>query len=696
MEKDSIKFIVDVAPIARLPLSRQQFFSYLSDNDLPAGSLVSIPLFNREIQGVVLDSRPDTERDNGYKLKNVSAVLEENFLTKGQLMLAQQLSSHYLTSLGVVLKHFLPKRVTARSTTQHTIYKIQKEAKITLTQEQINTVNTISETKKLMPKKLNAYLLHGPASSGKTEVYIHSILKLKEKNPDKQFLILLPELTLTPQALERYGAYFDKKEIALLHSKLGKGEFYQTWKRIATGEAKIIIATRIGIFAPFQDLGAIFVDEEQDMSFKQWDMNPRYDARQGGEFLAENFNAPIVFGSATPRIESYYKTTTGEYTLLKLPTLPESIMGRAKTTPDIEVVDMRKETWTDFAGKKTPNHSLLSMRLQAEISYALSQKLQTILFVNHQGMSTFSVCSNCKAVLKCPKCERALIYNESGGYNCLHCNFKESIVPSCKACGSLTFQNIGIGTQLVEKEVKKLFGSARISRLDSTSAKKPGALNEIFENFAQGNIDVLIGTQMITKGWDNPRVELVAIIDSDSLFTNPDFLTDEKAFANILQVAGRTGRVGTPYPGHVIIQTFDPLRRILQKIATRDSKSFYEKEIELREDLRLPPFGKLIKLSFKDAEKTKVEKEVQAVYEKISEILSNTKGISATAPYDPLISKIRGKFIQQIILKTGTGKNSLPEANALQSEAVWPAELIKILSSLSTNWSIDVDPIQIA
>lgn len=693
MEQNSQKFIIDVAPIARLPLSRQQFFSYLSNRDLPAGTLVSAPLFRREIQGVVLDSRPHIERVDGYELKNVSSILAENFLTEGQLLLAQRLSSHYLTSLGVVLKHFLPKRVTARSNSQNTIYNIQKNTnKITLTVEQNLAISAIADNDcKFLPQAYPRekienckFLLHGPASSGKTEVYIHSILKLREKNPEKQFLILLPELTLTPQAIERYGAYFTTKEIALLHSKLGKGEFYQTWKRIATGEAKIIIATRIGIFAPFQDLGGIFVDEEQDMSFKQWDMSPRYDARLGAEFLAENFDAPIVLGSATPRIESFHKTTTGEFTLLKLPTLPESIMGRAKTTPDIEVVDMRKEKWTDFAGKKKPNHSLLSMRLQAEISYALSQKLQTILFVNHQGMSAFSVCSNCKAVLKCPKCERALIYNETGGYNCLHCNFKESIFPSCKACKSISFENIGIGTQLVEREIKKLFGSVRVARLDSTSAKKPGVLNGIFEDFAQGKIDVLIGTQMITKGWDNPRVELVGIIDSDSLFTNPDFLTDEKAFAHILQVAGRTGRVGTPYPGHVIIQTFDPMRKILQKIAVRDSESFYEKEIQQREDLRLPPFGKLIKLSYKDAEKTKVEKEVQAVYEKISETLSKTQGISITQPYDPLVSKIRGKFIQQMILKTGNGKNPLP------------AEIIKNLSSLSTGWSIDVDPIQIA
>ena len=583
----------------------------------------------------------------------------------------------------MVLKHFMPKRVIARDKRQETRDKYQKK-NIALTLEQQNAVSAIADNYSKFKIQNSKFLLHGPASSGKTEVYINVILKLKEKDPQQQFLILLPELTLTPQALERYGAYFNTNEIALLHSKLGKGEFYQIWRNIQSGQAKIIIATRIGIFAPFQKLGAVFVDEEQDMSFKQWDMNPRYDARLGATFLAKNHQAPIVFGTATPRIESFHKTTTDEFTLLKLPLLPAEIMGRSKTTPDIEIVDMRKEKWTDFSGKKKPNHSLLSLRLQSEISYALSQKLQIILFVNHQGMSTFSVCSGCKAVLKCPKCDRALVYDQSGQYKCLHCNFTDSIIPSCKACSSIVFQNIGIGTQFVEREVKKLFGSARIARLDTAAAKKPGTQNEIFQNFTQGKIDVLIGTQMITKGWDNPNVGLVGIIDADSLFTTPDYLTDERAFSHIMQVAGRTGRVGSPYPGHVIIQTFNPLNPLFEFISSRNYQGFYGKEIFQREALRYPPFGKIIKLSYKDESKEKTEKETRNTYDKIFAIISEFKGISITEPDDPLVSKIRGKFIKQMIIKKSNDQKSLP------------IELIKLLGSLSTNWAIDVDPISIA
>jgi primosomal protein N' (replication factor Y) len=681
------KFILDIAPIARLPFAKQQFYSYLFDKDLPGGTLVMIPLFNRETQGIVLRSKPYVKTQENYELKNISKVLVEKFLTTRQLLLANQIAKYYLNSLGVVLKYFMPMRVTARAATQPTTYNLrQTNNEIVLTAEQQSAIQQITQEISPLENRPSNFLLHGPASSGKTEIYIHSILELRRKNPRQQFLILLPELTLAPQAFERYSVYFPAHEIVILHSKLGKGEFYQKWQQIQTGQAKIIIATRMGIFAPFQKLGAIFVDEEQDMSFKQWDANPRFDARLGAEFLAKNHQAKLVFGTATPRIETFHKTVTKKFSLLTLPNLPPQIVGRKKTTPDIEIVDMRKEKWTDFAGTKKPNHSLLSMRLQEEISYALSQKLQIILFVNHQGLSTFSVCEHCKTVLKCSQCDRAMVQGQNDHFKCLHCNFTLDASPACKSCKSKIFKNIGIGTQAVEKEIKKLFGKISVTRLDSAIAKKPGAIKEVYADFMQGEIDILIGTQMITKGWDNPRVGLVAIIDSDSLFSSPDYLTDERAYSNIMQVAGRTGRVGNPYPGHVIIQTFNPNQPTFSFITSRNYPAFYAKEISQREALSYPPLGQIIKLSFKDEDKKKVEKNTLAVYEKISHILLAEKGISLTEPSNPLVSKIRGKFIKQMILKIK--KN--PELQTL------PPELLKILGSLGNSWSIDVDPISIA
>ncbi len=694
MNKQSQKFLIDVIPLARIPLSRQQFFSYVFDAPLPVGSLVSIPLFRRNIEGIVINSRPEIEHTGGFQLKKVASVLEESFMTVEQLELAEKISNYYLTSLGTVLRHFMPKRVHSRSTTSNSQPATNNQPSIILTKEQQNTINTITDTDcKIQNTK---YLLFGPASSGKTEVYIHSILKMKQQNASSQFLILLPELTLVPQAVARYGAYFSPDEIVVIHSKISKGELYASWQKIKAGQAKIVIGTRMALFAPFQKLSLVIVDEEQDMSFKQWESNPRYDARKSCEFLAEIYQTKVVFGTATPRIETFHQTENDSMKLLTLPVLPSSIMGRDKLRPDIEIVDMRKEKWTDYAGKKQPNLSLLSLRLQAEITYALSNKLQTILFVNHQGMSSFSICASCKAVLRCPKCDRAVVFEQSGEFKCLHCNYTSGAIASCKSCKGIEFKNIGIGTQLVEREVKKIFPSAKVKRLDSAASKETGAKSKVYEEFQNGEIDVLIGTQMITKGWDNPNVGLVGIVDGDSFFTTPDFLTDERAYANIMQTAGRTGRVGTNYPGYVIIQAYNPTNKILELVVRRDYVSFYESQIKQRMALHYPPFGTLIKLSIKDESKTKVEKEAQNVYAKLSNTVLEHSGISITPPYEPMIAKIRGKFIQQIILKQNLAIDLNSKTKTGLEINSWPASLTKVIFSLSSSWSVDVDPISIA
>lgn len=684
MTQNTKKFIIDVAPIARLPLHKQQYFSYLSSQELKPGTLVTIPLFRREVPGIVLSSKPEFEHFGGYELKNVYRVVQENYLTAEQLKLANQISEYYLTSLGVVFKHFMPMRAQARNSSHQSSVISHHNPTIKLTLEQQLAVDEISKCHLEFAICNLKFLLRGPSSSGKTEVYIHAIKKIKEADKDAQFLVLLPELTLAPQALERYGAYFESNEIILLHSKMTKGQFYQNWQAVQDGSAKLIIATRAGVFAPFKKLGLIVIDEEQDMSYKQWDMNPRYDARKVAEFLSDNFNCPAVFGTSTPRIETFYKSQINEYKLIEIPKLVLSDTKYKIQNTKYELADMRKEKWTSFDGKKKANHSLLSTKLQGEISYALSHKLQVMLFVNHQGASTFSLCRNCKAVLKCPKCDRALVYDETGIYKCLHCKYDSGAFPTCGACNGIEFENIGIGTQSVAKEIKKLFPSARLARLDSSVIKKAGAQEEIYNNFMSGQIDILVGTQMITKGWDNPNVALVGIIDADSLFSFPDFLTDERAYSNIMQVSGRTGRYDSRYPGQVIIQTFNPNNKVFEFVTNNDYPSFFEKEIAQRAALKYPPLGKLIKLTFKDEAIEKIEKETQNVYKKISDLIAEHENIRISEPLSPMVSKIRGKFLKQMLIKTGSESEPLPQ------------ELIKLLSSLSSSWTIDVDPISIA
>lgn len=664
--KKLAKIIIDVVPIARIPLSRNQSFSYLADTELSPGTLVSIPLFRRQTEGIVTGHRPDFERMGNIELKKISSVLEENFLDKKQIELAQFISDYYFSPLGIVLKSFIPKRVKQRHKSQDTNYK-QITNNIKLTKEQTDAIQKITNNQK--PKTKN-FLLFGPAGSGKTEIYINTIKNLPG---NQQALILLPELTLTPQAIERYGEHFGADNIAVLTSKISKGEFYRQWQRIKSGETKIIIGTRMAVFAPFNKLGLIVVDEEQDMSYKQWDMNPRYDARTVAEKLAELHGAKVIFGSATPSVESYQKTINKEFTLVEIPHL--KIPGAPKKDydgPEVAIIDLKKEKWEK-------NHSPISRKLRSEIAYALKNKLQTILFINRQGMSNFSICSGCKTVLKCPKCDRALIYDNSGLYKCIGCTYKTSIVPECSKCHGIAFQNIGLGTQKIEKEIASMFASARIARVDSQTTKDANAQEKIYHDFASGGIDILIGTQMLTKGWDLPNVALIGIIDADNMLTIPDFSVNSRAYANIVQVAGRSNRPHSKWRGMVIIQTFNPNQKIFQFAAERDFEKFFAKEIKERKDLFLPPFGKLIKLIFQDYDAKKVSLEADHIYKALEEV--SNENITIAEPQNSFIANVRGRHRKQIIVK-------------LKNKVISP-EIKNILSALPAGWLIDVDPISI-
>lgn len=673
MRELPLKTILNVAPITRLPLSGSQSFSYLHNQKLSPGTLVSIPLFKRNVEGIVTGNRPDFERLGNIKLKKINSVLEENFLDEKQLKLAQFISDYYLSSLGTVLKSFIPKRVRFRNPKPET--KNLKPKNIKLTKEQDNAVKKIVTGYGL---QVAEFLLYGPSGSGKTEVYLHAIKKLKEEDKNPQFLILLPELTLTPQAIERYGAHFKSSEIALLHSKLSKGELYANWQKIKKGETRIIIGTRMAVFAPFKNLKLIVIDEEQDASFKQWDMNPRYDARKVAEKLAEIHKAKIIRGSSTPSIESYHKIHSGEYKLIRLPELnipktknPASPAGRQKLKTEIELVDMKKERWQK-------NYSTLSKKLKSEIAYALKNKLQIILFINRQGMSAFSVCADCKTVLKCPRCDRALVYANTGIYRCVHCAYKTSITPQCPNCKGINFRNIGLGTQKVEKEIAGLFPESKIARADSQSMQGKDAQENLYRKFMNQEINILIGTQMISKGWDLPSLALIGIIDGDNLLSLPDFSTTERAFQMIMQVAGRVSRPGAKFPGLVLIQTFAPEQAFFKLIIEKNPEKFYAKEIEERKSLWLPPFGKLIRLTFQDYNLKKTEFETKRIYEILKEPAS--KSVKLSEPQDAFVSKIRGRFRKQILLKiTGNTLENLRET----------------LKSLPSGWIIDVDPITI-
>ncbi len=669
--KNSERYIISVVPLTKIPLYRDQFFYYSYTKKIPTGTLIKIPLGKRSVEGIVLESKKDFPRLGNIKLKNISEVIEENFITPRQLDLAKFISNYYIVSLGIVMKSFVPKRVKARASKPKVQRSKDELEKIKLTTHQLEAINIISRQSNSYKLKANSYLLHGPASSGKTQVYFETIKKVLSKGG--QALILLPELTIASQEIERYGEFFGEENITILNSRVSKGNFYDAWKNIKCGKPKIIIGTRQSVFAPFKNLKIIVVDEEQDMSHKQWDMNPRYDARLVAHELAELFKAKLVLGSATPRIETYHRAKKNDYKLLTLPELS------TKSTKS-EMVDLRNEHWKNF--KKVKNVSPISKKLEGEIAWMLKNKFQTILFINRQGMSKFTACDNCGKILKCPDCERSLTYKSKGNYECIHCKFETGDFPSCPKCQGMVFKNIGLGTEKIESEIEKIFPSARIARADSSSMKVSVKSQEkLWKDFSSGKIDILIGTQMIAKAWDIGNVGLVGIIDTDSLFSFPDYQTEENAFSLISQVIGRAGRTKSRITGKSIIQTYHPENQIIKWAAEKDYEKFYKYEINERKVLSYPPFSKIIKLTFQDYSREKSSQEAELAYEKLVQENKN-KYVKIFPAQDPLNPKLRGRYRKQIIIKISSGKE-------------FPKKLKNILHTLGNGWIIDVDPISL-
>lgn len=660
-------FLNEIVPLIKVSLFKNRSFSYASEEKLATGTLVEIPFSGRKREGVVLESYLTQEKElkRGFPIKKIGKIIAQEFLNEKQLQLADFLADYYFASLGFVLKLFVPMQVKIRK--KNVLEFPTGGKKVILTQAQKKAI------KKILKGKKSRFLLFGPSGSGKTEVYIQTIAKLKSQDTQSQFLILLPEVGLTPQALERYGAYFSREEMTVLNSQISKGQFYADWEKIRLGAAKIIIGSRMAIFAPFKNLKLVIVDEEQDISYKQWDMHPRYDARKLAEKLAEIHQAKIIYGSASPRVETYFQALKTGGELVTIPYFGN--IDEKKLLSQTVLVDMKKELW-----EKNP--SLLSRRIREEINWTLKNKRQILLFVSRQGLSNFSVCLNCKEVFRCPHCDRALVGDKEGNYQCLHCAYKTEIIPKCFNCGSLNFNNVGGGTQRVEKEILNFFPQAKILRADSQTTQRKNTLEKIYEKFSSGQADILIGTQMVSKGWDLPKVSLVGIMDSDNLLSLPDFFAFERAFQTIFQVSGRTNRPHSQRPGKVIIQTFHPENFIFQLAIQRDYVGFFKKEIEERKEIGLPPFGRIVKLTYQDYSLQKVQKEG----EKMFALLEKRKDpkIKIFAPQSPLLEKIRGRFRKQIIIRLKGGQTEFSQFY-----------LKNIFQNLPKGWAIDVDPISL-
>ena len=531
---------------------------------------------------------------------------------------------------------------------------------------------------KLKDKTFFTYLLHGITGSGKTEVYYHAVKTASERG--KQSIIMVPEIALTVSLASLFKARF-KNRVAILHSALSERERYDQWIRIAKGDVDVAIGARSALFAPFSKLGLIIVDEEHDFSYKQ-EEKFRYHARDAAIVRAKLADAVVMLGSGTPSIQSYHNAAKGKYGFL---TMPKRILKRE--LPDVKIIDMAQFSRSSAA----QDEGVMSPPLKEAIEENLRQKKQTILFLNRRGFSSLYLCRFCGKTIRCPNCEVSLTYHKYGNnLLCHYCGFSIKPPNKCPACNGEDLKPYGFGTERVVEVLKSLIPKARVERMDSDTMKHKGEVQKVLKRFMQRDTDILVGTQMVTKGHDFPDVTLVGVISADLSLNYPDFRAGEVTFQLLSQVAGRTGRGNVP--GKVIIQTFNPSHYAI--IATKDHnyKKFFSKEIALRRQVNYPPFSLIANLRFLGNSKAKTEKIAHHIGMKIRNTIkrqAKRKGdAEVLGPVEAPMAKLKGKYRQQILIKSRTSRylNQL-----LKEVETFSAQ---ILSSSGVRMIIDVDPYQ--
>lgn len=506
------------------------------------------------------------------------------------------------------------------------------------------------------------FLLHGVTGSGKTEVYIRAVAEALTLG--KRSLVLVPEISLTPQTIEQFASRFPGR-VAVMHSRMSLGEQFDEWRRIREGCFDVVVGPRGALFSPQPDLGLIVVDEEHEWTYKQEEQAPRYHAREVALKLAELSGAVVVLGSATPDVESYYRSQTGRFQLLQLPRRITG--GRESALPEVQLVDMREEL-------KAGNRSIFSRSLIKAIDQTLASREQVILFLNRRGTATFVQCRHCGFAVKCPRCDLALTYHAAAErLTCHQCGYRKVVPAICPRCSSRRIRYLGVGTERVEEEVRQAFLGARLLRWDRDVTIGRDAHERILSAFRSHEADILIGTQMVAKGLDLPLVTVVGVISADTVLHLPDFRSCERTFQLLSQVAGRAGR-GTS-PGRVVVQTYAPEHYAIVSGAGHDYGAFYRQEIEYRRQHDHPPFSRLVSLVYAhrnpEACRLGAEKLSRRLTEKGE---ANGLVVDMIGPAPKYYSKIRGRFRWQIILRG-------PDSSRLLSDEPLPQ-----------GWTVDVDP----
>lgn len=506
----------------------------------------------------------------------------------------------------------------------------EQDVKQHLTSDQQRAFEAISE--KIHAHEQCTYLLHGVTGSGKTEVYLQTIEEVLNLN--RQAMMLVPEIALTPQMVLRFKRRFGD-EVAVLHSGLSKGERYDEWQKIRDGKARVSVGARSSVFAPFKNLGMIIIDEEHESSYKQEDY-PRYHARDIAQWRSEYHQCPLILGSATPSLESFARAEKGVYELLSLPNRVNQ-----QALPEVEIVDMREEL-------NSGNRSMFSNQLRDAIQQRLDNQEQIVLFLNRRGYASFMLCRDCGHVPQCPNCDISLTYHKSTDQlKCHYCGHQEVPPNQCPNCESEHIRQMGTGTQRVEELLQEAFQEARIIRMDVDTTSRKGAHEKLLNDFGSGKGDILLGTQMIAKGLDFPNITLVGVLNADTMLNLPDFRASERTYQLLTQVAGRAGR--HEKEGQVLIQTYNPDHYAIKDVQENDFTAFFQKEMNYRKIGKYPPYFFLINFTIAHKEMKKVMEASKHIHKILLQHLTDKALVLGPSP--AALSRINNEYRFQILVK---------------------------------------------
>jgi len=634
-------------------------FSYLVpkelEGDIKIGSIVEVPFGRQIIRGVIATTSNLKPQISNFQLKNIKSINKAFSIPKQYIKIARWVSEYYFCSLGESIELFLPPDIK-NPRQKSEILNPKSEAISNIKNLNTEQKKIFKELKKSLPSKVKKpALIFGVTGSGKTEIYI----KLAEEviKQGKQVIVLVPEIVLTPQTVERFEEVFAEK-VCLMHSKMSKSQKYHCYSDFYYNKKPIIIGPRSALLVPSMNIGLIIIDEEQEESYKQ-EQNPKYNAIDLAEQISMRNNALMVLGTATPRIETFYKTQTKEFDFFEIKSRYRQLI-----LPPAETIDLREEI-------KAENYSPISRRLQELIDQTLKAKRQTLLFLNRRGSSTFVSCRDCAEIINCPKCDIPLIHHIGGnaGLRCHHCDYKTAVPSVCPKCGSARIKYFGAGVEKIEAEIKELFPEAHILRVDADTLNNEKAYQKFYQDFKNHKIDIAIGTQILAKGLDIPGVDLVGIISADVGLHLPYFRASEKTFRIITQVSGRSGRRDNV--GKTLIQTYWPNSRAILAAARHDYEIFYNEEIKNRQELNYPPYSQIIRVVSEDKNMAKAKDQLVLLAKDL-----DRENIEYIGPGLCFFQRIRDRWRYHIIIKL-----------KIKNEKLKIREIFRKYQNL--NWNVD-------